>query len=156
MKRSEFDGKVVLVTGSSRGIGAAIAKAFAVEGAKVALHGRDESALSSVERAIKTAGGVCKQFICELTSFKEIENMRIGIEATFGTVEILVANAGGNYTPPATLEEIPEDGWQQTVDANLSATYLTIKSFLPSMKLHKSGSIITMASAAARMPNAMS
>jgi len=65
-------------------------------------------------------------------------------------VDILVANAGGNFTPPAPLEEIPEDGWRATVDGNLLATFLTLKSFLPGMKERRRGCVITISSAAGR------
>ncbi len=60
-----------------------------------------------------------------------MEAVRGQVEAELGPVDILVANAGGNFTPPAPLEEIPEDGWRATVDGNLLATFLTLKSFLP-------------------------
>ena len=156
MEKNEFNGKVVLVTGSSRGIGAAIARAFAAEGAKLALHGRDKEALSAEETATRKAGGTAKGFTAELTQWEEVEAMREGIEAAFGGIDILVLNAGGNLTPPAALEDIPEEGWRRTIDANLTASFLTVKSFLPGMKARKSGCIITMASAAARMPNAHS
>jgi 3-oxoacyl-[acyl-carrier protein] reductase len=156
MAKSEFNNKTVLVTGSSRGIGAEIAKAFAAEGAKLALHGRDELALSAVVSAIAQAGGTAKGFIAELTKSDEVEEMRSAIEAAFGVPDILILNAGANLTPPAALEEIPEEGWRRTIDVNLTATFLTIKSFLPGMKARKSGSIVTMASSAARMPNAFS
>jgi 3-oxoacyl-[acyl-carrier protein] reductase len=156
MEKNEFNGKVVLVTGSSRGIGAAIARAFVVEGAKVALHGRDKEALSTVEAGIGKAAGTARVFTAELTKFEEVEAMRTGIEAAFGVVDILIVNAGGNFTPPAALEDIPEEGWRRTIDANLTATFLTVKSFLPGMKARNSGNIITMTSAAARMPNAHS
>ncbi len=63
---------------------------------------------------------------------------------------ILVANAGGSFTPPAPLEQIPEDGWRATVDGNLLATFLTLKSFLPGMKERRRGTIITIGSAAGR------
>ncbi len=61
-----------------------------------------------------------------------------------------MANAGGNFTPPALLEQIPEDGWRATVDGNLLATFLTLKSFLPGMKERGQGTIITIGSAAGR------
>jgi 3-oxoacyl-[acyl-carrier protein] reductase len=76
--------------------------------------------------------------------------MRRRIESELGAVDILVANAGGNLTPPAALEDIPEEGWRQTVDANLTATFLTVKSFLPGMKARGRGCVITVSSAAAR------
>jgi 3-oxoacyl-[acyl-carrier protein] reductase len=53
--------------------------------------------------------------------------VRREVEDAWGPVSVLVANAGGNHTPPAPLEEIPEDGWRATVDGNLLATFLTLK-----------------------------
>ena len=64
----------------------------------------------------------------DLTSLAQVEAIRGQVEAALGPVDILVANAGGNFTPPAPLEEIPEDGWRATVDGNLLATFLTLKS----------------------------
>jgi 3-oxoacyl-[acyl-carrier protein] reductase len=151
-----FEGKVALVTGSSRGIGAVIAQAFARKGASVVLHGRDSDALSKTESAIRGDGGTAMFVMADVTRFEEIETMRRDIEAGFGPVDILVANAGGNFTPPAPLEEIPEDGWRRTVDGNLLATFLTLKSFLPGMKERRAGVIITLSSAAGRRPHLQS
>lgn len=145
--------KVALVTGSSRGIGAAIARLFAQEGARVVVQGRDAEAMSSVQMEIQGAGGEAMQVAADVTSFAEIEAMRRQIEAAFGPVDILVANAGGNYTMPGPLEEIGEEGWRATLDGNLTATFLTFKSFLPGMKERKAGNIITISSAAARRPH---
>ncbi len=154
MKRLE--GKVALVTGSSRGIGAAIAKLFAAEGAKVALHGRDEAALAAVRAEIKNAGGTAIAVTGDVTKFAEIEAMRRTIEKELGPLDILVANAGGNFVPPGPIEEIPEDGWHASVEGNLTATFLTIKSVLPGMKERKRGNIITMSSASGRWAHPMS
>lgn len=145
--------KVALVTGSSRGIGAAIARLFAQEGAKVVVHGRDAKAMSAVQAQIENAGGKAMQVVADVTQFVEIEAMRHKIEGEFGPVELLVANAGGNYTVPGPLEEIDEAGWHASVDGNLTATFLTIKSFLPGMKERKAGNIITISTAAARRPH---
>lgn len=145
--------KVALVTGSSRGIGAAIARLFAQEGAKVVVHGRDARALSSVRVEIEHAGGTATHVAADITRFAEIERMRRQIEQAFGPVDILVANAGGSFTMPGPLEEISEKGWHASVDGNLTATFLTIKSFLPAMKERKAGNIITISSAATRRPH---
>jgi 3-oxoacyl-[acyl-carrier protein] reductase len=145
--------KVALVTGSSRGIGAAIARRFAREGAKVAVHGRDRAALSAVREEIERAGGRAIQVEADVTRFADIETMRGRIEQELGPVEILVANAGGSLTAPEPIEKITEEGWRTSVDANLTATFLTIKSFLPGMKTRKSGNLITMSSTAARRPH---
>jgi len=149
-----LDGKVALVTGSSRGIGAAIARLFAQQGARVALHGRDAAALSAVRRDIERTGGTTMHVVADVTRFSEIEAMRRQIEQAFAPVDILVANAGGNTTAPgAPLEQISEEGWHASIDGNLTATFLTIKSILQGMKERRSGSIITISSAAARRPS---
>ena len=144
--------KVALVTGSSRGIGAAIARRFAREGAKVVLHGRDTNALLAVVREIEQSGSTVAHVTGDVTIFAEIERMRAEVEEKFGPVDILVANAGSSFTQPGPLEELPEDGWRASIDGNLTATFLTIKSVLPGMKARKSGNIITLSSAAARRP----
>jgi 3-oxoacyl-[acyl-carrier protein] reductase len=145
--------RVALVTGSSRGIGAAIARAFAREGAKVVVHGRDTTALAAVHADITRSGGRAIQVAADTSRFTEIEAMRHRIEQELGPIDILVANAGGSFTKPGPLEEIGEDGWHASLDNNLTATFLTIKSILPGMKARKAGNIITMSSAAARRPH---
>jgi len=81
--------------------------------------------------------------------------MRRRIERKFGPVDILVANAGGSFTTPGPIEETSEEEWRASIDGNLTATFLTIKSFLPRMKERRTGNIITMSSAAARRPYAV-
>lgn len=149
-----LNGKVALVTGSSRGIGAAIAQLFAQHGARVVVHGRDRTALAAVQADIERAGGQALSVVADVTKFAEIEEMRHQIERTFGPVDILVANAGASLTRPGPIEQISEEGWHASVDANLTATFLTIKSFLPGMKERKAGNIITFSSAAARRAHA--
>ncbi len=104
--------RVALVTGSSRGIGAAIASLFAHEGARVVVHGRDSDAVESVRSQIEATGGHVMSFIADLTRYEEIEAMRERIEHVHGPVDILVANAGGSPTRPPQLEVISEEDWR--------------------------------------------
>src|SRR5438874_5595729 len=91
---TDLHGKIALVTGSSRGIGAEIARHFARCGASVALHGRDAAALEAVRGEIERAGGKTIALTGDVTRFADIERMRAEIERALGTVDILVANAG--------------------------------------------------------------
>jgi len=79
--------------------------------------------------------------------------MRCQIERELGPIDILVANAGGSFTKPGPLELTSEDEWRASLDGNLTATFLTIKTFLPSMKERRAGNTITISSAAARRPH---
>jgi 3-oxoacyl-[acyl-carrier protein] reductase len=153
MNGTGFNGKVALVTGSSRGIGAAIARLFAQYGARVAVHGRDKMALAAVQADIERAGGTAMQVVADVTKFIEIETMRREVERTFGPIDVLVANAGGSFTMPGPLEETNEEGWHASVDGNLTATFLTIKCFLPGMKERRAGHIITISSVAGHRPH---
>jgi 3-oxoacyl-[acyl-carrier protein] reductase len=150
---SELRDRVALITGSSRGIGAAIARRFSAAGALVALHGREEKALAGVANAIRAAGGRAIVTTGDVTDFVAIEGIRAHVEREFGPIDVLVANAGGSFTPPAALEDIPEDGWRASVDGNLTATFLTLKSVVPGMKVRRRGAIITISSAAGRRPH---
>src|SRR5262249_46626383 len=89
----------------------------------------------------------------DVTSFAEIEAMRAQVERELGPVEILVANAGGSPVRPGPVEEITPQDWSASVEANLTATFLTIKSVLPGMKQRRAGTIVTVSSAAGRRPH---
>jgi 3-oxoacyl-[acyl-carrier protein] reductase len=143
--------RVVLVTGSSRGVGAAIALAFADVGARVVLHGRDEAALTNVRERI---GGPAIIVTGDVTRSADLERMREKITVAFGPVDVLVANAGSTASRPKPIEEIDEADWRSDVELNLTAAFLTVKCFLPDMKRRGMGNIITISSAAGRRPSA--
>jgi 3-oxoacyl-[acyl-carrier protein] reductase len=153
---NEMQDRVVLVTGSSRGIGAAVAEAFAAQGAAVAVNGRDPDAVAAVTARIADGGGRSFPAVADLTRYEQIEAIRDSIERHLGPVDILVANAGGSTVGPGPVEDTSEADWRTAVDTNLTDTFLTIKAFLPGMKQRGQGNVITMSSAGARRPTTQS
>jgi 3-oxoacyl-[acyl-carrier protein] reductase len=150
---SVLEDRVALVTGSSRGIGAAIAIRFAQAGARVVLHGRDEAALASVRAHITDLGGQAISVTGDVTIAADLARIRERILDGYGRLDVLVANAGGSGSRPTPIEDITEDSWRADIDRNLTATFLTVKCFLPDMKERRTGSIITLSSAAGRQPS---
>jgi 3-oxoacyl-[acyl-carrier protein] reductase len=147
-------GRIALVTGSSRGIGEAVARELARQGAFVAVHGRDAAAAREVAAGIREGGGTAIALSGDVTNADDLDTLRRGIEDGLGPIDVLVANAGGNLASPAPLEEISEQEWRATIDANLLATFLTLKCFLPGMKQRGHGAVITIASSAGRRADA--
>ncbi|MGH7722293.1 MAG: SDR family NAD(P)-dependent oxidoreductase [Candidatus Dormibacteria bacterium] len=150
---NRLESRVALVTGSSRGIGAAIARRFAMEGARVAVHGRDAAAIASVVDGIRRIGAEATGVAADITDARQLELMREQIDTQLGPVEILVANAGASLVPPGPVEQIDPDAWRRSLDLNLTATFLTIRCFLPGMKERGRGDIITISSHAGSRPH---
>ena len=145
----DLAGKVALVTGGSRGIGAATVKALAANDVSVAVGGRDEAAIASVVGEVTDGGGTALDAPADVCDWGDIVAMRERIERELGPVDILVPFAGGfgGMTP---VHEISEEEWHSVIESNLTATFLTVKSFLPGMIERRHGAIVTMASNAAR------
>jgi 3-oxoacyl-[acyl-carrier protein] reductase len=148
----DLAGKVAVVTGGSGGIGGATCRLLAANGVKVSVNGRDEAKIGAVVDAIRSAGGDALGVAADCTDLAAVEWMRKQTEEELGPVEVVAAFAGGGRARPGPVEQITEEEWRSTVDANLTATFLTLKSFLPGMIERGGGSIVTMASSAARFP----
>lgn len=142
-------GKIAVVTGGSRGIGAATARALAANGAAVAVVGRDEEALAAVTDDIQAHGGQALAARADCTIEAEISRAAHTITGQVGPVDILAAFAGGNGMPIATANETAAH-WREVIESDLTSTFLTTRQFMPAMIERRHGSIITMSSAAAR------
>lgn len=143
----QLSGKVALVTGGAQGIGAEIAKALALAGAKVAIVNRsNRQTAEQVVAEIEAAKGEARAFQADLATVAEAERVAAEATAAFGTVDILVNNAG--VFDPRPIEEIDEDCWDRQLDLNLKACFFLVRALLPGMKAKGSGKIINVSSIA--------
>jgi 3-oxoacyl-[acyl-carrier protein] reductase len=145
----ELAGKVALVTGGSRGIGRAIAIAFAREGMRVAVNYRERrSEAENVCREIRESGACATAFEADVSVAGEVTRLVKAVEAEFGPVSILVNNAGITRRQP--VEEIGERDWDEIVTVNLKSQFLMIHAVLPAMRRSRWGRIINLSSVAAQ------
>jgi 3-hydroxybutyrate dehydrogenase len=142
-----LSGKVALVTGSTSGIGLAIARAYAEEGANVLINGFGDAADIEKERAgIEADFGVKALYSgADMSNGEEIAAMVAEAEHGLGSVDILVNNAGIQFV--SSIEDFPIDKWNQIIAINLSAAFHAIRAATPGMKARKWGRIINTASA---------
>ena len=121
LEHADLTGKVALVTGGNSGIGLATAKAFAAEGARVAIVGRNAATLEEARAAI---GGDTLAVQAELSSVPEIRRAMEEIGAAFGHIDILFANAGTGAMVP--FEQVDEALWDQVMNLNVKGGYFTV------------------------------
>ena len=139
--------KVAIVTGGSQGIGEAIALRYALEGAKVAVvyHKDDEAATRTVGK-ITSAGGVARAIKADCSKIPQIEQMTADVIRAFGTVHILVNNAGIFRTMP--VSETTEAIWDEQLDLNLKGPFFSVKAVLPEFIKNGGGKVINITSIA--------
>ncbi|MBV7335341.1 glucose 1-dehydrogenase [Chloroflexi bacterium TSY] len=152
---SQFDltGKVALITGASRGIGEAIAKAYATAGAKVVLSSRKQEGLDQVAREIQNAGGDALAVAAHTGSLDAVQNVVQAATDVYGGVDIAVNNAATNphFGPIMTSEE---SHWDKTLDVNVQGYFRVAKACSTSMEQRGGGKIINIASVAGLAPQA--
>jgi len=137
----DLSGKVALVTGSTRGIGRAIAETLAGAGATVAVVGRD---LPRAEAAATEIGHGARGFACDVSDTAQVSALVTDVEAAFGTLDILVNNAG--LTRDNLIMRLKDDDWDAVLDANLRGAFASIRAASRGMMKRRSGRIINISS----------
>jgi NAD(P)-dependent dehydrogenase (short-subunit alcohol dehydrogenase family) len=141
--------QVAIVTGGGRGIGRAIARRFAAEGASVVIASRTEAQLASVAKEIEDAGGPVAFVAGDVSNEKDAERILRVAREKFGHVNILVNNAG-IYGPVKPIEEISVAEWDGVIATHLRGAFLMTRAVLPEMYTHERGAIVNISSIAAR------
>ncbi|NBB83084.1 MAG: SDR family NAD(P)-dependent oxidoreductase [Alphaproteobacteria bacterium] len=145
---TDLTGKVAMITGASRGIGAEAARAFAAAGARVALLARSEEAIAALAGEI---GDAAVAIPCDVSRYWEVETAVNATIGAFGRLDILVGNAGV-IEPIGRMAELDPDAWGQTIDINLKGVFHGMRAALPVMLSQGGGTIVTVSSGAAHGP----
>lgn len=145
-----FQNKVAIVTGATRGIGAACAKEFSKEGAKVVIVGRTEELGNAVANEIRSAGGEAIFLRCDVSKKSEVEEMISRTVEHYGTIDIGVNNAGVNHS--ANFFDTTEEDWDQVINVDLKGTFLVSQAAARVMvSQHKPGVIVNVSSVMAQL-----
>jgi 3-oxoacyl-[acyl-carrier protein] reductase len=141
----DLAGKVALVTGGSKGIGAATCRALAANAVKVAVNARSTDAIDSIVAELRDTGGEAIGISADVGETAEVERVRDRVEAELGPIDILLPFAGG-FAEFTAVEEISDREWREVIDANLTSTFLAVRAVAPSMIERRRGVIVTMSS----------
>jgi 3-oxoacyl-[acyl-carrier protein] reductase len=145
-------GRVVIVTGGSRGIGLAIARALAEDGASVVVSGRDSDRLEAAARELEAAGSSVLALVADAARREDGERLVDAARQRFGRIDVLVNNAG--ITRDQLLVRMKDDDWERVMDVNLRGVFFMTRAVAKVMMRQRSGRIINISSTAGAMGNA--
>ena len=153
LDKFRLDGRISLVTGAGRGIGAGIARAFAEAGADVVCAARTREQVEETCRTVEACGRRALAVICDVTRREDLEALVAAALAAFGRIDILVNNAGG--FPPSPFVRTSEHAFESALRFNLTSAFLLSRLTVPGMLERGEGAIVNISSAAGRltMPN---
>jgi 3-oxoacyl-[acyl-carrier protein] reductase len=144
-------GRIAVVTGGTRGIGLAVARALAEDGASVVVSGRAAARLDSAVKEIEASGGVALAVVADQSKREDCDRLVEATKERFGRIDVLVNNAG--ITRDQLLVRMKDDDWDQVMDTNLRGVFLTTRAAAKSMMRQRSGRIINITSTAGAMGN---
>lgn len=153
MSEKPLSGRITLVTGASRGIGYAAAKALAAAGSHVVALARTQGGLEALDDDISAAGGACTLVPMDLREFDQIDRLGALINERYGRLDGLLANAGVLGDITLANHVTPKD-WARVIDVNLTASYRLIRSFDPLLRASPSGRAVFVSTSVARAPRA--
>ena len=145
----KLQGKIAIITGGGRGIGKAIALAYAREGARLAICARTASEIEKTEQEIQALKGECRSWVCDVSLEESVKEFTNKVEQSYGKVDTLVNNAGV-MTRPVPIAEMEPRKWDYTIAVNLRGPFLVAQAVLPMMTRQRSGSIINVSSSIGR------
>jgi 3-oxoacyl-[acyl-carrier protein] reductase len=145
----ELAGRVAVVTGGAQGIGAATARAFAAQKARVAVLDIDGAGAKKVADAIADAGGQSSAIHVDVTDEQAVARAIATVVEEFGGLDVLV-NCAGGYSRLATVEDMPVEEWDSTIALNLRSVFLVSRAAIPHLKRSKAGRIINVSSISGR------
>jgi len=140
----DLSGRTAVITGGSRGLGEAMAKALAEAGAAIALVARDETRLQRVRDAIREGGGTAELFVGDVTKEEQVARVAEEVAQRYGAAQILINNAGTNIRK--NLVEYTLEEFQSVLNSSLISTFLMCRAFVPGMKGTGYGRILNMSS----------
>jgi 3-oxoacyl-[acyl-carrier protein] reductase len=154
MDRSQFSGKVAVVTGGSRGIGYAIAQALVVLGANVVISGRQEEVLGEARaRLVKgapEAGGQIEAIRADVTDYAQVESLMASASGRFGGLDVVVNNAGIGSFGEVAAQDLAS--WHETIATNLTGVFYCCRAAIPHLRARGGGWIINISSLAGKNP----
>jgi NAD(P)-dependent dehydrogenase (short-subunit alcohol dehydrogenase family) len=141
----KLHGKVALITGGGRGIGKAVALAYARAGAELAICARTGTEIEQTAGEISALGGNCHAWVCDVSVEESVEALAASIKKTFARLDVLINNAGV-MTRPVPFAEIEVKKWDYTIAVNVRGPFLVTRAMLPIMMRQNYGSIINVSS----------